>query len=176
MATTATIITALMVVSMILLIAGIVLTFFSNSFAALTAYAGMLGIGLTAVHVTATPLIFWGVATVIVLVIQYLLPRNISTSRRGVGYIAGAALAGTFVGMAISHEWMIVGAVAGAILGGIAYSRTPAGNVMEFPSSKFLNYLCAKGLPAVVTMCIIGTSVLWLIAAFSYNPTTPTLK
>ncbi len=173
MATSATLIIAIMVVSMILLIASIILTFMSNTFAVLAAFAGLAGIGLTAVHATSTPLIFWGIATVIVLILQYLLPKNISTSRRGVGYIAGAALAGTFVGLAISHEWMIIGAVAGAILGGIAYSRTPAGSVMEFPSSKFLNYLCAKGLPAVVTMSIVGTALLWLIAAFSSNPTVP---
>ena len=93
-----------------------------------------------------------------------MLPKKITSSRLGIGYIAGAALAGTFVGLAMSHEWMIIGAVAGATLGGIAYSRTPAGRIMEFPSSKFLNYLCAKGLPAVVTMCMVGTSVLWLAA------------
>lgn len=167
MTTADPVITAIIIVCLLLLIAGIILTFMSNRWAVLAAYAGLLGIGLSVVHPTATPLIFWGVATVIVILLQYLLPPNISTSRRGVGYIAGAALAGTFVGLAISHEWMIIGAVAGAILGGIAYSRTPAGAVMEFPSSKFLNYLCAKGLPAVVTVCIAGTAILWLTALLS---------
>lgn len=164
MGTAATLVIAITVVCILLLIAGIILTFVSNRWAVAAAYAGLLGIGLTTINASATPLIFWGIATAIVIGLEYLLPKNIASSRRGVGYIAGAALAGAFVGLVISHEWMIVGSVAGAILGGIAYSRTPAGSVMEFPSSKFLNYLCAKGLPAVVTMCIVGTSVLWLTA------------
>ena len=167
MTTSDPVITAITIVCLLLMIAGIVLTFMSNRWAVAAAYAGFLGIGLSVVHPTATPLIFWGVSAAIVIALQYLLPVNISSSRRGVGYIAGATLAGTFVGLAISHEWMIVGAIAGAILGGIAYSRTPAGAVMEFPSSKFLNYLCAKGLPAVVTICIVGTAILWLTALYS---------
>ena len=140
----------------------IVLTNRTNRNAVIAAYAGMVGIALFLRLEATNSLIFWGVAAAIVMVLEYLLPKNVVESRRGVGYMAGAALAGAFVGMAISHEWMVVGAVVGTILGGIAYSRTPAGMVMEFPSSKFLNYLCAKGLPAVITMCIIGTTVLWL--------------
>ena len=66
-------------------------------------------------------------------------------------------------GLVISHAWMIIGGVAGAILGGIAYSKTPAGKALGFPSSKFLNYLCAKGLPAVIAVCMAGTALLWLI-------------
>lgn len=164
MASSAIIITAFTVVGMLLLIAGVTLCFLSNPYAVAAAYTGMLAVGLTAVHSSATSLIFWGVAAVIVLVIQYLLPRNVARSRLGIGYIAGAALAGAFVGMVMSHGWMIVGAAVGAILGGIAFSRTPDGAGMEFPSSKFLNYLCAKGLPAVVVMSIAGTTVLWLVS------------
>ncbi|MDE5664671.1 MAG: hypothetical protein K2G17_03225 [Duncaniella sp.] len=145
-------------------IGAIVLTFRSNRFAVIAAYTTMVGIALFLRLEATNSLIFWGIATAIVICLEYMLPKKITSSRRGVGYIAGAALAGTFVGLTISHEWMIVGAVAGAILGGIAYSRTPAGSIMEFPSSKFLNYLCAKGLPAVVTMCMAGTSVLWFAA------------
>lgn len=151
----------------IMLIGGLVLTFISNRYAVAAAYAGMLGIGLILPTVPTTALIFWGIATVIVVALGFMLPKTVVNSRRGVGYIAGAALAGAFVGMVMSHEWMIIGAVVGALLGGIAYSRTPAGKVMEFPSSKFFNYLCAKGLPAIITVCIVGTSVLWLTMMLS---------
>ncbi|MCM1355577.1 MAG: hypothetical protein NC212_04120 [Staphylococcus sp.] len=162
MSTASPLIIAILVVSILLLIGGIVLTFMSNRWAILSAFAGMCGVSCSIVYDHTDSLIFWGVAAVIVIALQYLLPRNVVESRRGVGYMAGAALAGAFVGMVISHGWMVVGAVIGAVLGAIAYSRTPVGKMMEFPSSKFLNYLCAKGLPAVITMCIVGTTVLWL--------------
>ncbi|MDE6090692.1 MAG: hypothetical protein K2G41_08315 [Duncaniella sp.] len=171
-----TIIFAVLAISLLLLAAGMILTFLSNRYAVAVSYAGLFGIGMSIHELPCNSLIFWGVAAGIVIVIQCLLPKNIAKSTRGVGYIAGATLAGTFVGLAISHEWMIVGAVAGAILGGIAYSRTPAGSVMEFPSSKFLNYLCAKGLPAVISSCIVGTAILWLTAILSEMSASPLIN
>jgi len=158
---------AVTAVGIIMLIAGAILCFLPKRYAVVPAYAGLLGIGLIVPYHTVPALIFWAVAAIITLAIGYMLPESVATSRRGVGYIAGAVIAGTFAGMAVSNAWMITGAVAGAILGGMAYSKTPAGRTMGFPSSKFFNYLCAKGLPAVVTACIIGTAVMWLTATIS---------
>ncbi len=162
MGTTSIALAIILAIFFLLIIGGLVLTFMSNRYAVVAAYAGMLGIAFTLPSVPVTALVFWGIAALIVIALGHMLPKAVVDSRRGVGYIAGAALAGAFVGMVISHGWMIIGAVAGAILGGIAYSRTPAGKVMEFPSSKFLNYLCAKGLPAIIIICIIGTCLQWI--------------
>lgn len=158
----AIIITAVTVVCLLLLVAGVVMSFRSARTAVVATFAGMLGIGLLTVDAKATELIFWGIATAIVVAIQYLLPANVTASRRGVGYIVGATLAGMSVGLTLGREWVTIGAAVGAILGGIAYSRTPDGRSIKFPSSKFLNYLCAKGLPTVVVMSMTGTVVMWL--------------
>lgn len=110
-------------------------------------------------EVSPDSLAFWSVAAVIALGINMLLPREISTSHVGVGYITGASLAGAFVGMLLSGAGIIIGAVAGALCGGIAFCRTPAGQVLGFPSRKFFNYLCAKGLPIVTVTSIAVISV-----------------
>ncbi|MDE6396676.1 MAG: hypothetical protein K2K84_05345, partial [Muribaculaceae bacterium] len=59
---------------------------------------------------------------------------------------------------------LIGGACLGAFLGALAFSRTAAGRPMHFPSSKFFNYLGAKGIPPVVTLSMVGLTLAALIA------------
>lgn len=102
-------------------------------------------------------MIFWGVAVLIVAINNMLLPGFVRTSRRGLGYIAGGAIAGMFIGLSMYRPaTVIAGSILGALLGGIAYSRTARGASLEFPTSKFFNYLGAKGLPAVIATSMIG--------------------
>lgn len=152
-------------IGLMLCLAGVVATFFSRGWSALVGYAGLLVIYLWGdAGVSSAQAWFWGVAALIAWGICMMLPSMIARSRAGVGYITGAALAGAFVGMLISHAGMIVGAVVGAFCGALAYSRTPGGKAIEFPSSKFLHYLCAKGLPAVVAICIMCVAIAELFA------------
>lgn len=153
--------TALIVIGSLLLTAAVVLAFRPSRWSAPTAFVGMIMFYLAGwlLTVDVWTLVFWGAATAIVVGIDYLLPREVVDSSRGVGYIVGATLAGTLVGLLVSDHGLIIGAVVGAFLGALAYVRTPAGRDIAFPSKKFVNYLAAKGLPAVVTMCIIGIVV-----------------
>lgn len=128
--------------------------------------AGIAITGLALVFAAApatvelTTLLFWAVTAALALALNVMLPPAVAKNRRGIGYIAGGALAGIFVGYLISRQWMVLGAVLGAALGGIAYSFTPMGRELQFPSSRFIQYLCAKGLPAVVTICIAAFTIL----------------
>ena len=109
-------------------------------------------------------MIFWGAAVVIVTINQYLLPSYIRFSRRGLGYICGGALVGMFLGLILYRPATVIGAsILGALLGAVAYSRTTMGKVLEFPTSKFFNYLGAKGIPAVITASMVGIILAGLI-------------
>lgn len=125
--------------------------------AAVAAYASLLA-GRYSGYISTSDkaLIFWGVAMVLVLAITTMLPRTLVQTSRGMGYIAGATLAGGCIGMTLSTSAITVAAAAGTFLGAMAYSRTPAGQALRFPSSDFLQYLCAKGLPAIVAVSIVG--------------------
>lgn len=114
---------------------------------------------------------FWGIATLIALVINYMLPFQVATSRVGMPYIAGGALCGTLVGLIVSSQAaLICGAAVGALCGAVAYSRTPRGRQLDFPSTPFFNYLLAKGLPLVVVMSTAGIAGMALYQYFSMNP------
>lgn len=148
------------IVGMALCVAAVIFTFMSRRWSALLAFVGLSAIYFWGdAGLSSMQYYFWGAAALIAWGIGVLLPRPVADSRHGVGYIAGGALAGSLVGMLMSIAGMITGAVIGAFCGAFAYSRTPEGGSMIFPSSKFLHYLCAKGLPAVVTMCILCMSI-----------------
>ena len=101
----------LILITVILLLAGLGLVFASNRYGIIAVYAGLCVAAAKASLPTVSTLIFWGIATVIVVVLSFMLPKSISGSRRGLGYIAGAALAGAMTGLVISHAWMIIGGV-----------------------------------------------------------------
>lgn len=111
--------------------------------------------------------LFWCLAAIICFIATMLLPESVSYSRVGVPFIAGGALAGAFVGIAIAHAALIVGAAVGAIVGAVAFSRTAAGAVLQFPTRKFFNYLCAKGFQAIIVACVVVIIVLSIIKFFN---------
>ncbi len=101
-------------------------------------------------------LIFWCAATAIVLFLRYLHKDSPSTRRAARAYTAGGAAAGAFLGVLFQYSSgaIISGSAIGAILGVIAYMRTPDSPRYPFGSRPFLDFLCDKGLPAIV-----GTSI-----------------
>lgn len=153
-----------------LMAGGIVLTYMSLRWATLATYCGMWVARLSgAVQFEASTMLFWGIATALCLAIDILLPPNIARSRKGLAHIATGVLAGTAAGMVLNTAaGVICGAVVGAFFGALAFANTAAGRPMDFPSSKFFNYLAAKGLPAIVAFSTIGLVLLQILNA---NPT-----
>ena len=145
----------------ILLCLALALSFYPIFPGAVPAYLAMFSLkwaGLPYSHdFSNSTLTFWGIAVFIVLGITSLLPKPLAQSTRGLGFIAGGAMAGTAAGASIA------GSLIGASLGALAYSRTHSGAALKFPSSQFVQYLCAKGLPAAVTMSISSIVILSLI-------------
>lgn len=139
----------------------------SRGWSAAAAFAGYFTSSWLDGRPAADAMIFWGIAAAIVWGIAAMLPPAVSRGRSGVAYIASAALAGGLVGLIMSGAGLIIGSAAGAFLGALAFSRTPAGREWSaLPSSSFLRLLCAKGLPAVVTSCMVAMTALHIIYRF----------
>lgn len=150
-----------------LILASAAISFISSTWGTPLAFLAVCTAGLLpGIHISTTGYIFWGIAMVIVVALGFVLPRTVSESRRGLPYIAGGALAGALTGLAIgATAAVIIGALAGAVLGGVAYGRTPGGKILEFPTKRFFNYLCAKGLPSAVAMSMNGLAAGLLASA-----------
>lgn len=133
---------------------------------ALLAYGTMwlAKVGGVAPFSTST-MIFWGVATAILVALGVILPQKVVNSRMGVPHMATGAVTGAIIGL-ISNTMagVILGAVCGVFFGAMIFSRTrPGMEVMHFPSGKFFNYLAAKGIPMVVSLSMIGAVLSQLI-------------
>ena len=114
--------------------------------------------------IDTSSLIFWSASSVIVLAINFLLPKQIRDSHVGMPYLCTGALAGAFLGLLANTTAGVITACAVCIiLAALAFSRQSAGQVLEFPSKKFFNYLCAKGLPLVVIFSMLGILCLHFI-------------
>lgn len=147
--------TLICIVSLIIAAAAVVANFMSRRWSCLLSFiAFALLYFLGNVAIPLQQMWFWGTSALLGWGICVLLPAQVMHSRHGLGYIAGGALVGAFIGILISLPFIVIGSLAGAFCGALAYSRTPSGAALRFPSKQFLNYLCAKGLPAAVCMCV----------------------
>lgn len=110
---------------------------------------------------------YWGVMTMVVIIIVSLLPQPLVKATQGMPHITVGSVAGMLVGAAVGYAPMIVGAFLGAAAGCVVFARTPKGSALGFPSARFVQYFCAKGLPAVVTVSLLGIAV--EVAAVQYS-------
>lgn len=153
-----------------LLMCGAIVMMFRPVFSgSLTAYLGLWAFHFSGyIPVTMRDLLLWGVTTLIVIGLDLLQPRESTRSTRGRGYIGGGTVAGMVVGMLLSSAGIIVGAAVGAFLGAMAYSRTPAGRALQFPSGVFMRFLCSRGLPAVVAISQVGLILYYSLILAGY--------
>lgn len=155
--------TFLLVSGVILLSAGVVLAFRRTSAAAVLAYAGLVAVWYSgyAAAIMQSSLLFWAIAVIIVCGIR-MAGGGASSDSAPVAryYITGGALAGMLAGLTLGQSGMISGSVTGCIIGALAWSRTPAGRGY---SRGLWGLTVASGLPAVVTMTLVGMAVSQLL-------------
>lgn len=155
-----------LVFALVLLTIGLVMMYVPRTPACIVCYMALWAAKLSGfTPFTTGTMIFWGVAVAIVVANRFLLPAFVRDSRRGLGYIATGAIVGMAIGLTLyTAASVIIGAVVGSFLGALAYTRTSAGASLEFPTSKFFNYLGAKAIPAVIAASMAGLIFAGLIA------------
>lgn len=155
----------LLISGIVALVAGFVAILRPYIPGAVLAYAGLWLLKWSGeLHPSVELLASWGAIVAVVVVIDIMLPSGVTRAPNGMTYMGVGGLVGLFVGMTgFSLAWAVIGAAAGVFLGSVAYARTPGGRALDFPSSRFFQYLCAKGLPAVVTLGITGIAILLAI-------------
>lgn len=149
-----------LILGVIMLSSGVVMAFRSSSSGVAFSYIGVSALSHSRYAVfNEEVLVFWAIAAVIVVVIDLV--------KRGFGnypnlwknYIVGVALAGMAVGLVYGSSGVSIGAIAGAVLGGLACRRAGGGS---WGAKGFWRVVAAVGLPAVVTMTIVGIGIIGL--------------
>ena len=161
-----------MVLQTILLIAGatclvvaLLLVLRPRWVAAVPAFAGLALMHWSyTIDVKTMTFIFWGIATLITVGLYYLLPKGEPDGHQSSNlYVGFTAMAGGMLGILLAPRIMVLGVILGAAMGQLAYSRTPAGNWMLFPSTQFWRYFAAKCLPAIVAISIVCIAVMGVV-------------
>lgn len=143
------------------LIAAAGLIYWPKVVAALPAYLGLCLLHWsTYITVPNKTFIFWGIATAIAAGIHYLSPAGEPDGKCTANlYVGLGAMAGCLLGIIVSARFMTLGIVLGALLGQLAYSRTPQGKWLAFPGRNFWQFAMAKSLTIMVVVCLIGIAV-----------------
>lgn len=118
--------------------------------------------------VPTVTLSFWGVVVVIVVTINSMQPPVMVKATQGLPHIVLTSIAGMLLGMMMGYyASMVIGSVVGAAAGGVFFARTPKGAALQFPSRRFVQYLCAKGFPTIVSVSLTGIAIMVAIATYN---------
>ena len=165
----------LLIIASVLLVVAFVLTIKPMWVAAVPAWTAMMllywGEYILPVTLPTWKIAMWTMATAIVVLLRRYQPAGEPDGRNtGNLYIGLASVVGALLGIAMGANYVLLCTIVGAAVGLMAYSRTqppplqanvrtPHGKWIKFASSTFIQYFCARCLPAIVAVAIMGISV-----------------
>ncbi len=157
--------TILLIAGVACLVAALILVLWPRWVAAVPAYVGLVLLHWSYyIAVPVVTFVFWGIATAITVGLFYLQPSGEPDGNRSSNlYVGFTAMAGGMLGILLAPRIMVLGVILGAIMGQLAYSRTPAGRWMLFPSTQFWRYFAAKCLPAIVAISIVCIAIMGIV-------------
>ena len=154
--------TILLIAGIACLVAAIVLVLWPRWVAAVPAFVGLCLLHKSYyIAVVPRTFVFWGIAALITVGLFYLSPKGEPDGHKSSNMFVGlTSLAGGMLGIILLHPaFIVLGTIIGAAVGQLAYSRTPNGRWMMFPSTVFWRYFAAKCLPAIVAISIVCIAI-----------------
>lgn len=130
-------------------------------YASLPAYIGLVLLHVsTYIYLPTRTFVFWGICTLIVLMLCRMLPKGEPEGRKSGGLLIGvSSLAGCLLGILVGARVMVLGVIVGAVVGTIAYGRSPEGGWIMSSHKTALSYFCSQALPIVVAVSEVGIAV-----------------
>lgn len=129
--------------------------------AAIPAYAALVLLHFsTYIYLPVRTFVFWGVATLMVAALKWLLPQEeLSGERSGNLIIGVSSLAGCLLGILVGARLMTLGVILGTLVGMLAFSRSPQGRWIMASHKTFISFFCAKSLPVIVAVAMVGIGI-----------------
>ena len=111
-----------------------------------------------------TGLILWGLAMVIVTIIDYVVPSLLTTKMGGSKYAGWGSLIGMIIGLIVFQAiGMIIGAFLGALIAELAVSKKEFLESLKIAASSFLGFLLGTGIKAILTMLILWRIIVYIV-------------
>ena len=120
------------------------------------------GVNASGDPMTMKTLIIWGVAVLIVSVIDYFVPMYFTKVTGGSRYAERGAMAGLIVGIFLTPVGMILGSFLGAFLSEMYWGKKEAGPALKAAVGSFLGFLFGTGIKTIVAVCIFWQIIIYL--------------
>ena len=108
-------------------------------------------------------LVIWGIVTIVVSVVDYVVPMYFTKMTGGSRYAERGAMAGLIIGIIFTPVGMILGSFLGAFLSELYWGKKSAGEALKAAVGSFLGFITGTGLKTIVS-CII----MWKIIIFAF--------
>lgn len=112
-------------------------------------------------------LIIWGVAMVVVTVLDYIVPLYFTKVTGGSKYAGRGATVGLIVGLLftplVGPFGMIIGAFLGAFIAELSWGKKTKGEAMKSAAGSFIGFFVGTGLKIIVSVLIF-----WRIIVYAF--------
>ena len=108
-------------------------------------------------------LVIWGIITVIVSVLDYVVPMYFTKVTGGTRYAERGAMAGLILGMIFTPIGMILGSFLGALLSEWYYNRKGFWQALKAAVGSFIGFITGTGMKVLVSCIMMWKIVVFLI-------------
>ena len=107
-------------------------------------------------------IVIWGILTVLVSVIDYIVPMYFTKVTGGSKYAERGAMAGLILGIIFTPIGMILGSFLGALLSEWYYTRQGFTQALKAAVGSFLGFITGTGLKTIVSVLIMWRIIVFL--------------
>lgn len=108
-------------------------------------------------------LIIWGVVTIIVSVVDYLVPMWLTKATGGSKYAERGAMIGLIAGIFMTPIGMILGSFLGSFIAEMVWGKKGALDALKAAAGSFLGFILGTGMKTIVSVMIF-----WKITVFCF--------
>ena len=112
---------------------------------------------------STTTLLIWGVVTVAVTVVDYLVPMYFTKITGGSKYAERGALIGLIAGIILTPIGMIAGSFLGAFLAEILYAKKDPASSLKAAIGSFIGFIAGTGIKTIASVLIMWKIVVYLV-------------
>ena len=107
-------------------------------------------------------LLIWLIVTVVVSIVDYLVPMYFTKVTGGSKYAERGAMAGLIIGIFLTPVGMILGSFLGAFLSELYYNRKGASQALKAAFGSFLGFITGTGLKAIAACLMMWQIIVYL--------------
>ena len=112
-------------------------------------------------EVSMTALAIWGIVTIVVSVLDYIIPMYFTKLTGGSKYAERGSMIGLIVGMFLTPIGMILGSFLGALIGELCWAKKDLADSFIAAIGSFFGFMLGTGLKAIVSVMMMWKIIVY---------------